>query len=89
MTDKGYEIKSFATDPFALKVRTDYTANILRDMNAKPLLESIQQNLGADLSYTSDPTNLPESKEELDLYIQLNYKQAIEIAEEELSLIHI
>ena len=83
MTDKGYEIKSFATDPFALKERTDYTANILRDMNAKPLLESIQQNLGADLSYTSDPTNLPESKEELDLYIQLNYKQAIEIAEEE------
>ena len=83
MTDKGYEIKSFASDPYALKERTDYTANILRDMNAKPLLESIQQNLGADLSYTSDPTNLPESKEELDLYIQLNYKQAIEIAEEE------
>ncbi len=83
MTDKGYEIKSFASDPYALKERTDYTANILRDMNAKPLLESIQQNLGADLSYTSDPTNLPESKEELDLYIQLNYKQSIEIAEEE------
>ena len=83
MTEKGYEIKSFASDPYALKERTDYTANILRDMNAKPLLESIQQNLGADLSYTSDPTNLPESKEELDLYIQLNYKQAIEIAEEE------
>ena len=83
MTDKGYEIKSFASDPYALKERTDYTANILRDMNARPLLESIQQNLGADLSYTSDPTNLPESKEELDLYIQLNYKQAIEIAEEE------
>ena len=45
MTDKGYEIKSFASDPYALKERTDYTANILRDMNAKPLLESIQQNI--------------------------------------------
>ena len=83
MTDKGYEIKSFASDPYALKERTDYAANILRDMNAKPLLESIQQNLGIDLFNTSDPTSLPESKEELDLYIQLNYKQAIEIAEEE------
>ena len=83
MTDKGYEIKSFASDPYALKQRTDYVGNILRDMNAKPLLESIQQNLGADLSYTSDPSNLPESKEELDLFIQLNYKQSIEIAEEE------
>ena len=83
MTDKGYEIKSFASDPYALKQRTDYAANILRDMNAKPLLESIQQNLGIDLFNTSDPTSLPESKEELDLYLQLNYKQSIEIAEEE------
>jgi hypothetical protein len=83
MTDKGYEIKSFASDPYALKQRTDYASNILRDMSAKPLLESIQQNLGVDLFNTSDPNNLPESKEELDLYIQLNYKQSIEIAEEE------
>ena len=83
MTDKGYEIKSFASDPYALKERTDYTSKILRDMNSKPLLESIQQNLGIDLFNTSDVGSLPENKEELDLYIQLNYKQAIEIAEEE------
>ena len=83
MTDKGYQIKSFASDPYAVKERTDYAAGILRDMNSKPLLESIQQNLGVDLFNTSDVGSLPESKEELDLYIQLNYKQAIEIAEEE------
>ena len=36
MTDKGYEIKSFASDPYALKERTDYAFNaLLRDMNAK------------------------------------------------------
>ena len=83
MTDKGYEIKSFATDPFALKQRTDYASGIMRDMNSKKLLTSIKDNLGADLFNTSDPENLPESKEELDLYLQLNYKQSIEIAEEE------
>ena len=83
MTDKGYEIKSFATDPFALKQRTDYASGIMRDMNSKKLLTSIKDNLGADLFNTSDPSNLPESKEELDLYLQLNYKQSIEIAEEE------
>ena len=83
MTDKGYEIKSFATDPFALKQRTDYASGIMRDMNSKKLLTSIKDNLGADLFNTSDPDNLPESKEELDLYLQLNYKQSIEIAEEE------
>ena len=83
MTDKGYEIKSFATDPFALKQRTDYASGIMRDMNSKKLLTSIKDNLGTDLFNTSNPDNLPESKEELDLYLQLNYKQSIEIAEEE------
>jgi hypothetical protein len=53
-------------------------------MNAKPLLESIQQNLGANLFNVSKPEDLPQSREELDLYMQLNYKQSIEIAEEEL-----
>ena len=83
MTDKGYEIKSFATDPFALKQRTDYASGVMRDINSKKLLTSIKDNLGEDLFNTSDPANLPESKEELDLYLQLNYKQSIEIAEEE------
>ena len=83
MTDKGYKIKSFATDPYALKHRTDYTKGVIRDMNAKPLLEDIKNKLGTDLFSTNDPSNLPESREELDLFIQLNYKQAIEIAEEE------
>ena len=83
MTDKGYEIKSFASDPYSLKQRTDYASGIMRDMNSKKLLTSIKDNLGADLFNTSDPGNLPESKEELDLYLQLNYKQSIEIAEEE------
>ena len=83
MTDKGYKIKSFATDPYAQKQRTDYTAAILRDMNAKKVLESIKNNLGADLFMTAKPDELPTNKEELDLYVQLNYKQSVEIAEEE------
>ena len=83
MTDKGYKIKSFATDPYAQKQRTDYTAAILRDMNAKKVLESIKSNLGADLFMTAKPDELPTNKEELDLYVQLNYKQSVEIAEEE------
>ena len=84
MTDKGYEIKSFATDPYSINKRTKHAAAIARDMNAKPLLESIQQNLGANLFNVSKPEDLPQSREELDLYMQLNYKQSIEIAEEEL-----
>jgi len=84
MTDKGYKIKSFATDPFALKERTDYAAGIMEDMYSQSFVEKIKQSTGADLYNTSNPENLPKSKEELDLVMQLNYKQSVEIAEEEL-----
>ena len=30
-----------------------------------------------------DPANLPQNKEELEVHMQLNYKQSVEIAEEE------
>jgi hypothetical protein len=83
MTDKGYEIKSFATDPFALKERTDYAAGILEDMYSKQFTENIQNSTGANLFNTADPSNLPKSTEELELTMQLSYKQSIEIAEEE------
>jgi hypothetical protein len=83
MVDKGYKIKTFATDPVSMKQKTDFAANTLRDMEAKELLEEFKNELGIDLYASNDPDNLPETREDLDLYIQLNYKQGIEIAEEE------
>ena len=47
----------------------------------KPLLEKIEQNTGVN-AFTVDPETLPQSDEELALYMQLNFKPAIEIAEE-------
>ena len=55
----------------------------MRDMTAKPLLQEIKGKLGADLFSTSNPEELPGSKEELEIHMQLNYKQSVEIAEEE------
>jgi len=80
---KDYEINAYAQDPFSQKKRTNYAANIMRDMTAKPLLQEIKGKLGADLFATSNPEELPGSKEELEIHMQLNYKQSIEIAEEE------
>jgi len=84
MIDKGYTIKSFATDPFALKERTDYATAIMEDMYSQSFVEKIKQSTGANLYNTSSPEDLPKNKEELDLVMQLNYKQSVEIAEEEL-----
>jgi hypothetical protein len=83
MTEKGYEIKSFATDPFGIKQRTDYATNALRDIQEKESIEQLTQLTGRNFYASSDPSALPENPEELDLFMQLNYKQSIEIAEEE------
>ena len=83
MNNKVYEIKAFAQDPISLKKRTDYANAIYEDMLAKPYLEELKGTLGIDQYQSPDPANLPENKEELDIHMQLSYKQAIEIAEEE------
>ena len=83
ISSKDYDIKAFAQDPFSTKQRTSYANSIMRDMMSKPLLDSIKQNLGVDIYSSLDPANLPQSKEELEVHMQLNYKQSVEIAEEE------
>ena len=50
---------------------------------SKPLLDNIKNTLGVDVYSVVDPENLPQSREELEVHMQLNYKQAVEIAEEE------
>ena len=83
MDDKVYDIKAFAQDPESRQKRSKYAEDILRDMQAKEFLGQIQQTLGIDLFNTDDPSALPENKDELDLHMQLSYKQASEIACEE------
>ena len=84
MTEKGYEIKSFASDPFATQQRTDFAFNALRDMQQKDQIEELAQLTGKNYYASARPEALPNDPEELDLYMQLNYKQSVEIAEEEL-----
>jgi hypothetical protein len=84
MSQKTYDIKAYAQDPESLKKRTSYAQAILRDMYSQDLLAKASGLLGKDLSASSIPKGeLPETKEELDLHMQLSYKQSIEIAEEE------
>ena len=84
MTDKGYEIKSFATDPFALKERTDFIFNAISDMQSRQEIETLNQLTGQNFFSNKQIKELPATEQELELYMQLDYKQAVEIAEEEL-----
>ncbi len=83
MSQKIFDIKAFAQDPESLKKRTKYADAIMRDMYAKEIIEATNQATGMNFFNTNDTDNLPENQQELDLHMQLSYKQSIEIAEEE------
>jgi hypothetical protein len=82
MSDKGYEISTVAQDPYSTQEKSKYSQALLRDINSKQVLTEFKE-LGIDLFNTTNPEALPASKEELDLYMQMNFKQQVEIAEEE------
>tara|TARA_R110002153_G_scaffold4916_1_gene22989 strand:- start:663 stop:3050 length:2388 start_codon:yes stop_codon:yes gene_type:complete len=83
ISQKSYDIKAYAQDPSSVKKRTDYASRIYEDMMAKDYLKELKNSLGIDLYQSLDPSAIPESEEELELHMQLSYKQSIEIAEEE------
>ena len=83
MSQRDYDVKAYAQDPESQKKRTTYAEAILRDIQARSFLKKAQSELDLNLYTSADPENLPENKEELDLHMQLSYKQSIEIAEEE------
>ena len=82
MSDRLYDVKAYSQDDSSVKKRTDYIESILTDMQTKDFTNQVQSELGIDIR-NSDPNNLPENEEELALHMQLDYKQAIEIAEEQ------
>jgi hypothetical protein len=82
MSDRLFKVKAYAQDAMSQAKRSKYQDMVEGQMVAKPVLEIIQQETGAN-PFMMDPENIPETDQELSLYMQLNYKPAIEIAEEE------
>jgi len=84
IASKDYDIKAFSQDPQSLKERTQYATSLLEDMYGQELIVQAKETTGQDLSQSNMPAKeLPRNKEELELHMQLSYKQGIEIAEEE------
>tara|TARA_B110000908_G_C10267057_1_gene465283 strand:+ start:4971 stop:7406 length:2436 start_codon:yes stop_codon:yes gene_type:complete len=82
MQTREFTPKVYAQDALSQSKRSKYQQMVEGQMVAKPLLETVQKKTGVN-PFTMDPAELPGSDEELKLYMQLNYKPAIEIAEEE------
>ena len=84
MSEKSYELKAFAVDPFSIQKRTKYARDLMRDVQEKELAEQINQTLGITITSPQFRELGLESDEEVKLHLQLDYKQSVEIAEEEL-----
>ena len=82
MAERNYDIKVFSQDPYGVAKRTEYMESMLRDMKMKQFDAMAKQQLNMDLA-ENDPETLPESEQELELHMQLSYKQATELAEEQ------
>ena len=83
MSQRNYEIKAFAQDPESIMKRTKYAEAIQRDMMQKELINQIQQVTGLDVSRSQGVGLEMESEEDLQLHMQMDYKESIEVAEEE------
>ena len=82
IAERMYDVKVFSQDPFGVSKRTQYMDKIMEDMRTKDLKAFVKEEFGLDL-FSKNPDLLPDSQEELDLHMQLDYKQAVEIAEEQ------
>jgi len=81
---KSYDIKAFAQDPVSVKTRTDYANSLMSDMINKDYLNTFSSELGMKVGASDkDTSELPNNVKELEVYMQLDYKQSVEIAEEE------
>ena len=61
-----------------------YATALAEDMFAFQQIQAAEQQLGVNLQRTNiAPADLPKTMEDLELHLQLSYKQSIEIAEEE------
>jgi hypothetical protein len=82
IAERMYDIKAYSQDPFGVKKRTKYMEAVLADMQMSDFHNETRAQLGVNLRNSTIP-ELPGSTDELQLHMQLNYKQSVEIAEEQ------
>ena len=82
MNDRIFKVKAYSQDALSAEKRSKFQDMVQADMVSKDLLTQVKDQFGID-AFDVDPEELPSNDEELNLYMQLNYKPAIEIAEEE------
>lgn len=81
MNDRMYSVKAESQDVMSAEKKNIFQDMVEADMVAKDFLALTQEQFGVD-AFNVNPNEIPETEEELSLYMQLRYKPSIEIAEE-------
>ena len=81
ISERMYSVKAYAQDQYGVSKRSAYMESLMGDLQTVELNE-LAKGIGINLNENEGP-DLPRTKEELDLYMQLTYKQGVEIAEEQ------
>ena len=82
IAERTYDIKAYSQDPHGVSKRTEYMESLLGDFQTKDLNALVEETLGITLN-KNDKSIIPASEQELNLHMQLTYKQAVELAEEQ------
>jgi len=82
IAERMYDVKAYSQDPHGVSKRTEYMESLLGDFQTKDLNALVEETLGITLN-KNDKSVIPASEQELNLHMQLTYKQAVELAEEQ------
>ena len=81
MSDRLFDVKCVAMDAMSAEKRNSFQRDVEKNVQAKDLFLQIEKDFEVPM-FTQGPKNLPETDTEMELYMQLNYKPGIEIANE-------
>jgi len=81
MSDRLFEVTCVAMDAMSAEKRNSFQRDVEKNVQAKDLFLQIEKDFEVPM-FTQGPKNLPETDTEMELYMQLNYKPGIEIANE-------
>ena len=81
ISNRLFDVKADAVDPVSSNKKAMYKNRIQTEMRNKEAFEDIGASFGKNM-FTTQSDMLPETDDELELHMQIDYKDDIEIAEE-------
>ncbi len=81
MSDRLFKVNCVASDAMSAEKRNQFQKMVEINVAAQDLFHQVEKDFDMEV-FQVDPKTLPQSDTEMELYMQLNYKPAIEIANE-------